>query len=86
MNLDTKLISCHMTKAPVGQDRNELVSCNYDRFEKTKSITPRHSIAEIKNQKLPISKKSPETAEHPGPPVSHSMRGSSAGFLSDSIK
>jgi hypothetical protein len=35
---------------------------------------------------VPISKKMPEKAEQPGPPVSQSKRGSSLGLFSDSIK
>jgi len=37
-------------------------------------------------QILPISKTRPERAEQPGPPVSQSMRGSSFGLFSDSMK
>jgi hypothetical protein len=36
--------------------------------------------------KLPISKTRPDKAEQPGPPVNQSIRGSSFGLFSDSMK
>lgn len=35
---------------------------------------------------IPTSNARPEKPEQPGPPVSHSSKGSLTGFLSDSIK
>nr|AFK37679.1 unknown [Lotus japonicus] len=38
------------------------------------------------NASGPISRTRPDKAEQPGPPVSQSMRGSSLGLFSDSMK